>query len=98
MNLLEGASATGEWFPLEITGSNRFSLIRTFYAWGTFGGTTVGLEVSPDGGTTSFAVGDMNGNAIALTSKDVANVIARATHVRATITGGAGMSINARLF
>lgn len=99
MKLLENASnGNGNAFRMRVVGSDRFSLTRTFYAWGTFNGASVGLEISPDNGTTWVAVEDSSG-AISLTSASAVNVTFRATDVRATVSGGGGSeSISAMLY
>lgn len=38
-----------------------------------FGGATVGLQFSPDGGTTKFAAKDFTGNALTATAAGMAN-------------------------
>lgn len=62
----------------------------TFYAWGTFNGATVRLEVSPDG-SAWFDSG------IELTLSDVINVEFNALYVRAVVAGGASPSISAEI-
>lgn len=64
------------------------SQLRTFYVYGTFGGTTITIEISPDG-TNWF-----NPATASYTAKSVANLEFRAKQVRVVSTGGAGASIN----
>jgi len=60
----------------------------TFFVWGTFGGSTVTVEISPDG-TNWFPV-----TGLSWTVLDVKNAEFRALQVRGVVTGGAGQSIN----
>lgn len=60
----------------------------TVYCWGTFGGATVKLQVTPDG-SEWFDVDDLT-----FTSKGVVNLIYGPGQVRGVISGGSGASIN----
>ena len=67
--------------------------IYTFYVSGTFGGTTVTLQISPvESGDNWFTV-----TGVSITAAGAVNCEFRACRVRAVVTGGAGMSINAWL-
>lgn len=64
--------------------------LYTFYVWGTFGGATVTLQISPD---------NVNwfGTAVAITAQGATNVEFRANYVRAVSSGGVGSSLDALL-
>lgn len=64
--------------------------LYTFYVWGTFGGATVTLQISPDG-TNWFGTG------VAITAQGASNVEFRANFVRAVSSGGAGSALDAML-
>lgn len=91
VDLLSAASATG-------TGKRWIGGRAAFVAWGTFGGATVALEVSPDNGTTWVAVEGARTAATSLTAAGtvVADVPA-GLMVRASIAGGTGVSVSAAL-
>ena len=46
----------------------------TIAVYGTFGGGTVTLQGSPDGGTTKINLRDISGSVVSITSDDVFNV------------------------
>ena len=96
MQLLSGAGA-GNGSPHEIKQpyNREISQLKTWFVWGTFGGATVTLEISPnteDPPVEWFSVPNAS-----LTARGVMNVEFRAKWVRAVVTGGAGQSINAEL-
>lgn len=63
------------------------------YCWATsFGGGTVTVEVSPDGGTSWFVMRRWNENQAIFTISDVYTCFTRGGHVRARLTGSAGAS------
>lgn len=65
--------------------------VYAFYAWGTFGGGTVILWVSPDGGSNWFKARQIDGVSQAeLTLADVIMVHLRGWKVRAELTGSVG--------
>jgi hypothetical protein len=65
----------------------------TFFVWGTFGGATVTLEISPSGESSApwFDTG------LSVTEAGAVNVEFRAERVRAVVTGGSSPEINAML-
>lgn len=65
----------------------------TLFVWGTFGGTTVTLQISPDDGTTWFNIVDAD----SITVKSVINLEFVCSHVRAITTGGTGATIQVEL-
>lgn len=73
--------------------NRRDSSFFTLFVWGTFGGSTVKLQISPDG-TNWF---DVSG-ADAITAAGALNVEFRAKQVRGSVSGGTANSINMRLF
>ena len=88
--LLSASSATGASTPIAFGGDYCFA------AAGTFGGTTVGLDMLGPDGATWIAVRDSAG-AIALTAAGAVIVSLPAGSYRASITGGAGVSMSATL-
>lgn len=64
----------------------------TFFVWGTFGGATVLIEISPDEGTTWFAtaVSISTSNGFGTVELGPGNYIARAN-----VTGGTAANLNA---
>jgi hypothetical protein len=69
----------------------------SFYAWGTLGGGTIILWVSPDN-VNWFKARDINGAQVTLTVPDVLSVYIRAGNFRAELTGAVGASgVNAML-
>ena len=84
VTLLTAAAATGT--AVRWSGGNGMLI-----GWGTFGGATVMLQMSPDGGTTW-----LDTNAV-LTSAGGLQVLVPAGFVRAAVAGGSGGSISAKL-
>jgi hypothetical protein len=70
------------------------------FAYGTFGGGTVALEASPDGGTTWVTVQDVAGAAVSFTANGNKNVsLGPGLKLRGNLSGGAGpYSVNLRIF
>lgn len=92
MRLLSDASAgNGSSFEIREWGNRHISHLYTLFVWGTFGGATVTLQISPDG-VEWF---DVSG--VSVTAKGALNVEFRARFVRAVITGGAGVTLQALL-
>lgn len=87
-----GVGVTGTAVPLPDPRGRIRGHLWTFFVDGTFSGTTVTFEISPDGGTTWFT--PTNGT---FTAKAAANFEFRATHVRASTSGGTGSGLNAWL-
>ncbi len=71
-----------------LAGYDKTFHMNTLYLAGTFGGGTVTLEASPDGGTTWVVV-----DGSAWTSAVVANIEFRWTALRLTLTGATSPSI-----
>lgn len=67
------------------TGGKRHDNLRSIYCFGTFDGATVTVEVSPDNGTTWFAI-----DLVSFTAKGSMNMEARATDIRGVVAGGGG--------
>lgn len=88
--LLAAASATGAATPVAFGGLFCFSVA------GTFGGATVGLQLLGPDGATWLPVEDDAGAIALTTARALAVNLPRGT-VRATITGGSGVSLTARL-
>lgn len=93
MRLLTNSGAgAGASFEIREWGNRHISHLYTLFVWGTMGGATVTLEISPDN-VVWFPV-----SGVSVTADLTAlNVEFRARYVRAVITGGAGPSINALL-
>jgi hypothetical protein len=90
ITLLSAASATGSAVAIQLGGE------YVFAAAGTFGGTTVGLQMLGPDGATWISIEDAAG-AIAFTAAEATVVALPAGSYRATITGGAGVSMFASL-
>ena len=72
---------------------------RTFQVFGTFGGATVELQGSLDGGTTWVVLTDPQGNALAKTAAALEAVSEAVPLVRAKLTVvGSGASVTAILY
>lgn len=72
----------------------------TIWAYGTFGGTTLTYQSSPDGGTTKVDMKDQSGSTRSSTANDTFNLSLNTgaansdlIPIYATATGGAGISI-----
>lgn len=89
--LSAAAGGNGATFQIRQWGNRELEHLYTLFVWGTFGGATVTLEISFDG-VEWFPV-----SGVSITAKTVVNVEFRAQYVRAVVTGGAGVSINALL-
>ena len=90
LSLLSAGSATGPATVLGFGGDYVFSVA------GTFGGSTIGLEMLGPDGTTWIAIEDDAGP-LALTSAAVFVASLPAGSYRATVTGGSGVSVTATL-
>ncbi|NJL06811.1 MAG: hypothetical protein HC900_00040 [Methylacidiphilales bacterium] len=88
--LLSAASATGSGMSCQRSGRYCLSVA------GTFGDATVGLQMLGPDGATWIDVEDSAG-AVAITSAKARLVYLPAGAFRATITGGSGVSLHARL-
>lgn len=91
MQLLSGAaSGTGAAVRVQKTPTPDAEQFFTLYVWGTFGGATVTLEISPGDGAW-FDSG------LTVTEAQAVNVEFKARSVRAVVTGGTDPAINAEL-
>ena len=70
---------------------------RSVQVIGTFGGTTVTIEGSNDGGTTWTTLSDAQGTALSFTSAGMETVGTLAHQIRPFITGGTGVNIDVYL-
>ena len=73
----------------------------TFFAYGTWGGTTLSWQWSPDGGSTLLAMKDLGGNAVTSTANDSFNSeFGTGKHnsdkitLWVTLASGSGISLN----
>lgn len=87
-----GVGETGDTVEIHMPGRGEISRLLTLFVWGTFDGTTVTLQISPDG-SEWFDVTD----ASSITSKIALNVQFRCKYVRAITTGGTAPAVNAAL-
>src|SRR6185295_14273081 len=99
MQLLNAAGAgSGGAIEVRQPYNRELNQLKTWFVWGTFGGATVTLEISPD----DIPAGAVPSNwfsvtGASLTAPGALNVDFRARWVRAVVTGGAGQSINSLL-
>ena len=92
MQLLTAVAANGSGTAQAIKGNTMFEF-NTAFAWGTWDGATVILEVSPDEGTTWIAVTDLT-----FTENSMINVnLAVGIEVRGTVSGVGTSSVNLTL-
>lgn len=77
----------------------------TIFVYGTFGGGTVNLQASPDGGTTKINLRDVTGTVVAVTANDAYNLRlgeagrnGAAIKVYATISGATSPSVSVDVF
>lgn len=70
---------------------------KSVQATGTFGGATVNLQGSNDGGVTWANLSDPQGAAIALAAAGIEQVLEYTGLVRPIAVGGAGVSVNVYL-
>lgn len=70
---------------------------RTVQVSGTFGGGTIILEGSIDGGANYFPLKDAGGTAISFTAAGGRSVLENCTLVRPRVTAGTGVSLTATL-
>lgn len=89
--LTDSAGGAGSSFEIREWGNRYKNQLYTLFVWGTFGGAIVTLEISFDG-VEWFAVSGVN-----ITAKTALNVEFRARFVRAVVTGGAGVTLQALL-
>lgn len=68
------------------------SKLRTIYAWGTFGGGTLTVEVSPNG-TVWFPL-----TSPVFVAKGMSNIELKALKIKFTLAGATGPSINVVVF
>ena len=90
VDLLAAAAATGTW--KDWPGGT-----GVFIAGGTFGGSTIALEIdtSLTGAGDAGAVRNLAGTALSLTAAGALSFELPPCRIRASITGGAGVSANA---
>lgn len=94
--LLNGVNIDTDGIPVDGDGGN-----KVFAVWANdFGGGTVTLEASPDGGTTWITL-TYGGNPATFTGNTIRLIdrIGQGMKIRATLTGSTGASnVNADLF
>ena len=85
MILLDAVTADGAGTPIVAKGGT-----RSIFAYGTFGGGTCTLEMSPDDGTTWIQHVDLT-----FTTNSVVNfLIANGISIRGNLSGSAGANLN----
>lgn len=70
---------------------------KTVTAQGTFGGATVTIQVSNDGGTTWHVAQDMVGAPLTFTVAGAKVMASNGLRTRAAITGGAGTTVSVQI-
>lgn len=70
---------------------------KSVQVFGTFGGATLAIEGSNDGGTTWGAVHDGQGNAVSFTAAGIEAIAENVDQVRPSLTGGAGTTVQVYL-
>jgi len=88
-----------DWLNKRGDNNNRGSL----FVYGTFGGGTVSLLASPDGGTTYVPVKDSTGTAITFTANNLINFELYSdprnpVKLRLTLSGAAGANLSYTLY
>lgn len=91
MLLTASNNATGTAVPIPGPTHRYTNHLFSFYAWGTFGGGTVTIEISPDN-TNWFAPTGMT-----FTAAGAKNAEFKAAWVRASLAGATGGSVNVRM-
>lgn len=73
--------------------------VGTLFASGTFGGGTLKLQASPDGGITKFDIPDASGNTVAITAQSMRNLELGTGGIRlyAVLTGATAPNIKLTL-
>lgn len=66
----------------------------TVQAFGTWGGATLVLQGSNDGGTTWAAIDDMNGTAVSFTANGYAGIRTAFNALRVAMSGGTGDDVD----
>lgn len=77
----------------------------TIFAAGAFGGGTITIQASPDGGTTKVNLRDISGSVVAITQDDAYNVrlgfadkLGEEIKLYATMAGGAAQDVDVTVF
>ena len=89
MKLLTAVTTNGPGTAQVVLGTTMFTY-STVFAWGTWDGATVTLEMSPDEGTTWIALTDLTFTENAAINMDIAVGI----HIRGTVSGVGTSSVN----
>lgn len=90
LKLLTAATATGASVDVTVPGDYVFSVV------GTFGGATVGIQMLGPNGITWITLNDASG-AISFSDAGAIGLTLPIGSYRATIVGGSGVSIHAKL-
>ncbi len=69
-------------------------LDRTFQVEGTFGGATLTIEGSNDGGANWHTLSDPQGSPVSFSSAGIKQVLEVVERMRPSISGGSGSSLN----
>lgn len=71
---------------------------RSVQVTGTFGGTSVAMQGSNDGGTTWAPLLDAFGAAVVFTAAGLKQIMTLAKEIRPLLTGGAGTDVDVTVF
>ena len=82
--------ATGDTGSLLVAPEHLFKEVQVL---GTFGGSTVTIEGSLDGGTTFATLNDINGTILSFTTARLERVQESVATVRPSVAGGAAVSV-----
>ena len=97
-----GTLAANGNLDLSLATSGQFAKRVVGQVTGTFGGGTVAVSVSSDGGTTFTAAMDSSGAQITFTVADLKQVVAFGfwpfSHARFALSGAAGPSLTIKAF
>ncbi len=88
-----------------VKAANVTNWLGSFMAGGGFGGGTLTMQVSPDGGVTKHTVKDVNGALVSLTAAGMftaplgnGSTNANDLEVYATLTGATGPTLSVQLY
>lgn len=95
-------SVTTSWLAMATgdTGSPVLSAVfgdKSVQVTGTFGGATINIQGSNDGGATWANLADPQGTAIAISAAGIEQVLEYTEQIRPIVVGGAGVSVNVYL-
>lgn len=93
IQLFDGQAADGDSAVFNYSGGR-----AVFTAYGTFGGGTCKLQMSPDGGTTWVDVTNDAGTAVSLTSAGLVQFhLSAGVKIKANLASSTGASLNCKV-